>query len=90
MSFDLLWQSALQYWGVDWALAAAALASIFFLGDKRRAGFLIGVFSCVLGLIFSWQINSIANAITSSVLLLLYMRGWLKWRVPPALTPAAS
>jgi hypothetical protein len=91
MTTELLLQAVTRYWGVDWALAVFALASIFFLGDKRRLGFAVGMASCVLGIIFSWQIGSIANAITSTVLLAMYLRGWIKWRpTASALTRAAS
>ena len=71
---------ALQYYGVDWLIMLTVFAGIFLLGNKRREGFLIGMISALFGLIFSFQIGSIANTIASVVLLGLYLRGYLAWK----------
>jgi hypothetical protein len=69
-----------QYYCVDWAITATVFAGIFLLGDKKRIGFAIGMVSAILSLVFSFQIKSIANGVTSAVLFGLYLRGFLKWR----------
>jgi len=71
---------AFQYYGVDWAVTLTVFISLFKLGDKNIAGFLIGMLSAVLALAFSFQIGSIANGVTSVMIFLLYVRGYLKWR----------
>lgn len=71
---------AVQYYGVDWMVALAIFAGIFLLGNERKAGFIMGMLSVVFGLIFSFQIQSIANGIASFMLFILYLRGYLKWR----------
>ena len=71
---------AFQYYGVDWAVTVTVFAGIFLLGDKKRAGFLIGMLSATLAFIFSFQIGSIANGVTAFILFSLYFRGYWKWR----------
>jgi hypothetical protein len=79
-----LWEQvvriATQYYGVDWAVTVTVFISMFLLGDKKIAGFIMGMFSTLLALVFSFQIESIANGITALVLFALYLRGFLKWR----------
>lgn len=67
------------YWGVDWIITLTVLVSIFLLGEKSRAGFLAGMISSAFGVLFSFQISSIANGLTSAILLGLYARGYMKW-----------
>lgn len=74
------WRIAAQYYGVDWAVTVTVFISMFMLGDKKIAGFIMGMFSTLLALVFSFQIESIANGITALVLFALYLRGFLKWR----------
>jgi len=76
---------ATQYYGMDWAVMATVFISMFLLGDKKIAGFIMGMFSTLLALVFSFQIESIANGIMALVLFALYVRGFLKWRGMAAL-----
>ncbi len=75
----VLWLSVARYGGVDWLVTATAFLGIFLLGEKRRSGFAIGMLSCVFGVIFSLQIGSIANGVSSAVLFFLYLRGYVRW-----------
>lgn len=72
---------AIQYYGLDWLITLAVFVSIFFLGDKKKLGFIIGMISAVLTFIFSFQIGSIANGVTAIGLFVLYLRGFIKWRL---------
>jgi hypothetical protein len=69
-----------RYYGVDWAVTATVFLSISLVGEKKRVGFLIGIASAVLAMLFSYQIRSVANGVTSAVIFALYLRGFLKWR----------
>ena len=71
---------AFQYYGIDWLITLTVFAGIFLLGDKKKPGFIIGMISAILAFIFSFQIESIANGVTSLVLFGLYLRGFLKWK----------
>jgi hypothetical protein len=69
-----------QYYGVDWAVALTVFVGLFLIGDKKIAGFWVGMLSASLAFIFSFQIGSVANGVTAAVLFTLYLRGFLKWR----------
>jgi hypothetical protein len=78
----------LRYYGVDWAVTATVFLSIYLVGEKKKAGFLIGMASAVLAMLFSYQIRSVANGVTSAVIFVLYLRGFLKWADSPQADPA--
>ncbi len=77
--FITLWSLAARYYGVDWLLLAAAIAGIMLLGDRKKEGFVLGMISSLLGIIFSVQIGSIANGMSSFLLLCVYCRGYWRW-----------
>jgi hypothetical protein len=67
-----------QYYGIDWIVTLTVFAGIFLLGDKKMAGFIVGMISATFAFIFSFQIGSMANGVTAVVLFFLYLRGYLK------------
>jgi len=70
---------AFQYYGIDWIVTFTVFIGIFMLGDAKRAGFAVGMFSATFAFIFSFQIGSIANGVTALILFFLYLRGYIKW-----------
>lgn len=79
-----------QYYGVDWAVALTVFVAMFLIGDKKIAGFWVGMLSASLAFIFSFQIGSVANGVTAAVLFALYFRGFLKWRAMAAAEKLAA
>lgn len=80
-------QYIFKYYGIDWVVTLTVFIGIFLLGDKKKLGFIIGMISSIFGFIFSFQISSVANAATSVVLFLLYLRGLIKWQKVDHHTP---
>lgn len=72
-----LHRAAFQYYGVDWLIAVLVFLGLFGIEEHRRNGFLFGAASAALGIFFSLQIHSIANLVTSVILVLLYTRGYI-------------
>ena len=68
-----------QYYGVDWLITFLTFGGIFLIGDKNKKGFILGMLSSLLAFIFSFQIGSIANGVTSIFLFGLYLRGLIIW-----------
>lgn len=80
MDFSALFQEYVwQYYGVDWLVTVTVFIGIFLLGEKKKMGFIVGMVSAILSLIFSFQIKSVANGVTSVVLFCLYLRGYWNW-----------
>lgn len=79
---NTLWgfrDTVMLYYGVDWMILVLVFASVFALGEKKRIGFALAMGSSALGVLFSVQVGSIANGISSFVLFFLNLRGYLKW-----------
>ncbi|MFH1253294.1 MAG: PnuC protein [Candidatus Uhrbacteria bacterium] len=68
-----------QYYGVDWLITLLTFVGIFLIGDKNKKGFIFGMSSSLLALVFSFQIGSIANGVTAIFLFGLYLRGLINW-----------
>jgi hypothetical protein len=79
---DQLKHYAFQYYGVDWAVTLTVFIGLFLLGDKKKAGFVVGMISSTIAFAFSFQIGSIANGVTAATLFVLYLRGYIKWSKP--------
>ena len=70
---------ALDYKGFDWAAMAATFVSLWLIGNKVRAGFLVGVLANVFWFGYGFLSHSIANMLASCVVAGLQYRGWHKW-----------
>lgn len=79
-----------QYYGIDWLVTFTAFACLFLIGERNRLGFAIGMLSAAFGVIFSFQIGSIANGVSSIVVFGLYLRGFMQWRETAAVSIASD
>lgn len=77
---DAIGRSVFQYYGIDWSVTLTVFLGIFLLSEKKRSGFLVGMLSAVLSLVFSVQIRSVAAGMTALVVFFLYLRGFVRWR----------
>jgi len=80
--FEQIKHYVFHYYGIDWVVTLTVFAGIFLLSDKKKLGFVVGMISATVGFIFSFQIGSIANGVTSIVLFFLYLRSYIKWTKP--------
>ena len=77
----------MEYWtkhawdfhGFDWAAMVFTFASLYLLGNKVRAGFLLGVVANFFWFGYGFMTDSIANMLCSTVIVLLQLRGWRNW-----------
>ena len=70
---------ALDFHGFDWAAMVFTFASLYLLGNKVRAGFLLGVVANFFWFGYGFMTDSIANMLCSTVIVLLQLRGWHNW-----------
>ena len=59
---------------------ASTLVSIYLLGDKKQSGFLFGVVSNLAWFTFGFMVHSVANMLANVVLLVINVRGYVRWR----------
>ena len=69
----------LKYYGIDWAATITAMLTIYLLGRKMRSGFLIGVLSSLLWLIFNGMVASVAGVLANIILVFINLQGYWKW-----------
>ena len=76
----------IQYNGVDWVAMVVTVFALYYLGNKQRVGFLLGVASAILWLIFNVMIESAAGILANAIFAVLQLRGYWKWH---SASPAA-
>ncbi len=64
---------------IDWIATALTIVSVYMMGDKNRWAFIIAVISNILWIIFSVITGQIPLLITNIVLLVMDIRGLIKW-----------
>ena len=75
----LLLKSITQYFFVDWLGMLFIVLAIYFIGEKQRKGFLLGMLGSISWLIFSVMVESFASILLNVVMIGLYLRGYYKW-----------
>ena len=76
---DYFTENALKYLGFDWAAMVFTFGSLYLLGNKARAGFLLGVVANFFWFGYGFMSGSMANMLCSCVIVLLQIRGWHNW-----------
>lgn len=69
-----------NYYGVDWLAMVLAFIAVYLLGNKKRSGFLVGMFACVFWCIFAYMAESLADILANGIVLLLYYKGYKYWK----------
>ena len=69
----------MKYYGVDWIALFSSLLFMYYLGNKKRYGFIFGLIGSIAGLVFGVMIESVANIAASFIFILLNLRGYLLW-----------
>jgi len=69
-----------KYYGIDWAAMVATLFSIYYLGNKKPQGFLLGILSSILWISFNCLVVSIAGVLANTIFIAISFRGYRKWK----------
>jgi len=70
----------LKYHGIDWIAIIMTFLTLYYLGEKRRFGFVFGIVASISWLIFGILVDSIANIIANVIFIALNLRGYLNWK----------
>ena len=70
----------LKYHGIDWIAIIMTFLTLYYLGEKRRFGFIFGIVASIAWLIFGVLVDSIANIIANVIFIALNLRGYLNWQ----------
>jgi nicotinamide riboside transporter PnuC len=69
-----------KYHGIDWIAIIMTFLTLYYLGEKKRFGFVFGIVASISWLIFGVLVDSIANIIANVIFIALNLRGYLNWK----------
>jgi len=69
-----------KYHGIDWIAIIMTFLTLYYLGEKRRFGFVFGILASISWLIFGILVDSIANIVANIIFIALNLRGYLNWQ----------
>lgn len=67
------------YYGVDWVAMALTFWSMYWIGERRRGGFLIGMVGNLFWFAFGYMVDSQATLLANAALFWLNARGYARW-----------
>ena len=76
-------ESLWKYYGVDWVGIIFSMLSTFYLGKKKKRGFIIGMGGNIAFIVFGFMAGSVANVVANGSYFVLNARGWWKWKEKP-------
>lgn len=69
-----------KYYGIDLLAAIMILSSIYYIGSKKRFGFILGMIANLSYLSFGFLTESTPVMFTNIILFMLNIRGYLNWK----------
>jgi hypothetical protein len=70
----------LNYYGFDYLAAICAIIGIFFIGNKKRIGFILYMIAPVSGIGFAILAKSPPIIATNIIMFFMNLRGFLLWK----------
>jgi len=68
-----------QYYGMDWLAMITSLLFMYYIGNKKRFGFIFGFISGLAWIFTNYVAHIWAGIILNLILLILHVRGYMKW-----------
>jgi hypothetical protein len=76
---DLLYQSLMKYYGLDWLAFASGMAGMFLLTKKSRWGFLLSSLSSLSGFTVAALSLQFGFVIYNFLLIMVMIKGYRDW-----------
>jgi nicotinamide riboside transporter PnuC len=70
----------MKYYGLDWIGTALGLISIYYLGRKRKIGFVFRIVASIFWVAFGIVAGTTAGVIANVAVILLSVSGLKQWR----------
>jgi len=68
-----------QYYGIDWLAMCGSLLFIYFVGNKKRYSFIIGIIANIAWIVVNFWAHVWAGVIVNIILTGLNVRGYIQW-----------
>jgi len=69
----------MRYYGIDWIGTVLGLASIYYLGQQRRLGFILRIMASIFWVLFGVMVGTPAGVIANLAIILLSLKGIRQW-----------
>lgn len=69
-----------KYYAIDWTAMVMTFCFLYYVGEKKRSGFVFGILASIAWLTFGILAESIANVIANVIFITLNVRGYLRWK----------
>ena len=69
-----------KYDGIDWLAMIMTFLALYYLGEKKRFGFIFGILASISWLTFGVLVDSIANILANVIFIVLNLRGYANWK----------
>ena len=70
----------LKYQGIDWLAMTLTFLTLYYLGEKKRFGFIFGILASISWLAFGVLVDSIANIVANLIFTGLNLRCYVNWK----------
>ncbi len=74
-----MWETIFRYYGIDWVALVLNATAIYFLGQKKKAGFSLGIAANLAWIVFGILAHSLATVVACSIFVVLNAKGWWNW-----------
>ena len=68
-----------QHYGLDWLAMIMSLLSIYYIGNKKRYGFIFGMIAGVVWIMVNYLIDLVPGILLNIILIVLNVRAYVKW-----------
>ena len=75
------------YFGMDWVAMITSLLFMYYIGSKKRIGFLFGLIAAVAWIYTNIVAHMWAGVLLNLILIGLHVRGYVKWGKEAKSTP---
>ena len=76
-----------RYYYLDWVGMALGLLALWLLGNRDRRGFVAFMISNAIWIVIGSWIASLAMILGNAVILVVNLRGWMRWNQSPGEAP---
>lgn len=68
-----------KYYGIDWGAMIATFFMLYYLGNKKRQGFLFGIIASILWIAFNTLVQSAPGILANIIFVTINLRSYVKW-----------
>jgi len=69
-----------QYYGIDWIAMITSILFIYYIGNKKRNGFIFGIIAAAAWILVNYWARIWPGILLNILLIAFHVRGYIKWK----------